>query len=92
VRVDETIKGVILCSGLGSRLRPLSYYIPKSMVPIGRDEKPLLEWILRLMAYRGIGDVVLLIGYKGLRPEYGPPRLGDIRKSRADRRRASESR
>jgi len=39
----KRIKGVILCGGLGSRLRPLSYYIPKSMVPIGRDEWSLLE-------------------------------------------------
>ena len=47
------------------RLRPLSYYIPKSMVPIGRSEKPLLEYILRLMSYHGIKDALLLVGYKG---------------------------
>ena len=57
--------GVVLCGGRGSRLRPLSYYIPKSMVPIGRREKPLLEYILRLMAFHGLKDVLLLIGYKG---------------------------
>jgi len=57
--------GVVLCGGRGSRLRPLSYYIPKPMVPIGRHEKPLLEYILRLMAFHGLKDVLLLIGYKG---------------------------
>jgi len=66
---DESIKGVVLCGGLGSRLRPLSHYIPKSMVPIGRKEKPLLEYILRLMRFHGIRDVLLLLGYKGAQIE-----------------------
>lgn len=57
--------GVVLCGGRGSRLRPLSHYIPKPMVPIGRREKPLLEYILRLMAFHGLKDVLLLVGYKG---------------------------
>ena len=57
--------GVVLCGGRGSRLRPLSYYIPKPMMPIGRREKPLLEYILRLMAFHGLKDVLLLVGYKG---------------------------
>jgi len=35
------------------------------MVPIGRRERPLLEYILRLMAFHGLKDVLLLIGYKG---------------------------
>ena len=57
--------GVVLCGGRGSRLRPLSYYIPKPMVPIGRREKPLLEYVLRLMAFHGLKDVLLLVGCKG---------------------------
>ena len=35
----KRIKDMILCGGLGSRLRPLSYYIAKSMALIGRDER-----------------------------------------------------
>jgi len=57
--------GVVLCGGRGFRLRPLSHYIPKPMVPIGRREKPLLEYILRLMAFHGLKDVLLLVRYKG---------------------------
>ncbi len=60
-----SVLGVVLCGGRGSRLRPLSHYIPKSMIPIGRGERPLLEYILRLMAYHGIEDALLLIGHKG---------------------------
>ena len=59
------VRGIVLCGGRGSRLRPLSYYIPKPMVPIGRCERPLLEYILRLMAHHGVREVLLLIGYKG---------------------------
>lgn len=54
----------MLCGGEGARLRPLSYYFAKAMVPIGRSQKPLLEYILRLMARHGICDIVLLVGYK----------------------------
>jgi len=54
----------VLCGGEGARLRPLSYYFAKAMVPIGRSQKPLLEYILRLMARHGICDIVLLVGYK----------------------------
>ena len=61
----RAVRGVVLCGGRGSRLRPLSHYIPKSMIPIGRMEKPLLEYILRLMAYHGIREAILLVGHKG---------------------------
>lgn len=60
----RAVKGVVLCGGEGARLRPLSYYFAKAMVPIGRSQRPLLEYILRLMARHGIRDVVLLVGYK----------------------------
>ncbi|MGC8836473.1 MAG: nucleotidyltransferase family protein [Infirmifilum sp.] len=57
--------GVILCGGEGKRLRPLTYYFQKAMIPIGTQQKPLLEYIVRLMKYHGIRDIVMLVGYKG---------------------------
>jgi len=57
--------GVVLCGGEGKRLRPLSYYFQKAMIPIGTLQKPLLEYIIRLMKYHGIKEVVMLVGYKG---------------------------
>ena len=69
VRAKRAIRGIVLCGGRGSRLRPLSHYIPKSMIPIGRREKPLLEYILRLMAFHGIKEAILLIGHKGAQIE-----------------------
>lgn len=61
---DETL-GVILCGGEGKRLRPLTYYFQKAMIPIGSQQKPLLEYIVRLMKYHGLRRIVMLIGYKG---------------------------
>ena len=44
------MKAIILAAGKGTRLRPITDYIPKPMVPI--QGKPLLEWVMiYLMAY-----------------------------------------
>ncbi len=58
------IKGIILCGGTGKRLRPITYYFQKAMVPIGPKQKPLLEYIVRTLKYNGITDLVLLVDYK----------------------------
>lgn len=54
---------VILAGGLGTRLRPLTYDIPKPMVPVAG--KPFLEHQILMLRDQGITDVVLLIGYLG---------------------------
>lgn len=58
------VKGVILAGGEGKRFRPLSYYFQKCMIPVGSEEKPILEYIVRLFSYHKIKDLVLLVGYK----------------------------
>ena len=55
---------LILCGGEGTRLRPLTFYFQKTMLPIGLNQKPLLEYIVRLLKYHGINDIVMLVGYK----------------------------
>jgi mannose-1-phosphate guanylyltransferase len=57
-------KGVVLAGGEGKRLRPLSYYFQKCMIPVGNKQKPLLEHVIRLLGYHGIIDILLLAGYK----------------------------
>lgn len=58
------IKGIILCGGKGTRLRPLTYYVQKTMVPIGKKQKPLLEYVVRLFKFHGIKNLVFLVNYK----------------------------
>lgn len=59
----ESLKCLILCGGRGTGLTPLTYSIPKSMIPIGY--KPLLEHIVMYMKKQGIYNFILAIGYLG---------------------------
>lgn len=54
---------VILAGGLGTRLLPLTRWVPKPMVPV--SGVPYLEHQLRLLARQGLTDVVMLTGYLG---------------------------
>lgn len=45
-----------MAAGLGKRLRPLTYEIPKPMVSVGN--RPIMEHILKLLARNDIGEVV----------------------------------
>ena len=60
----ERVKGLVLCGGEGVRLRPLTYYFQKGMIPIGIKQKPLLEYVVRLLKTNGITDICFLVGYK----------------------------
>ncbi|HWP49036.1 MAG TPA: glucose-1-phosphate cytidylyltransferase [Candidatus Limnocylindrales bacterium] len=57
------MKVVILCGGLGTRLREETEFRPKPMVKIGT--KPILWHIMKLYAHYGFKDFVLCLGYKG---------------------------
>lgn len=60
----KQIKGLILCGGTGTRLRPITYYFQKTMIPIGLRQKPLLEYVVRLLSFYGITDMAFLVNYK----------------------------
>jgi mannose-1-phosphate guanylyltransferase len=60
----KRIKGLILCGGTGTRLRPITYYFQKTMIPIGLKQKPLLEYVVRLLCSYGISDLSFLVNYK----------------------------
>lgn len=57
------MKVVILCGGLGTRLREETEYRPKPMVPIGNQ--PILWHIMKIYAHYGHTDFILCLGYKG---------------------------
>lgn len=57
------MKVVILCGGLGTRLREETEFRPKPMVPIG--ERPILWHIMKIYAHYGHKDFILCLGYKG---------------------------
>ena len=57
------MKVVILCGGLGTRLREETEFRPKPLVEIGG--RPVLWHIMKLYAYYGFKDFILCLGYRG---------------------------
>jgi glucose-1-phosphate cytidylyltransferase len=56
------MKVVILCGGLGTRLREETEFRPKPMVPIG--DRPILWHIMKFYAHFGFKEFILCLGYK----------------------------
>jgi mannose-1-phosphate guanylyltransferase len=65
-------QAVILVGGQGTRLRPLSYHMPKSMMPV--LNRPFLEHTLAYLKNYGISEVILTLNYL---PEVIQGHLGD---------------
>jgi len=57
------MKAVILAGGLGTRMQPYTFFIPKPMLPIA--DKPLLEYIISWLKNHGIHEMVICISYLG---------------------------
>ena len=62
-RMDAGLSAIILCGGLGTRLREETEYRPKPMVEIGN--RPMLWHVMKIYAAYGIRDFILCLGYKG---------------------------
>jgi mannose-1-phosphate guanylyltransferase len=50
------MKAMVLAAGLGTRLRPITYEMPKPMVPV--LNRPVMEHILRLLARHGFTETI----------------------------------
>jgi len=57
------MQAVILCGGLGTRLREETEFRPKPLVEVGG--RPILWHIMKLYAHCGFRDFVLCLGYRG---------------------------
>jgi glucose-1-phosphate cytidylyltransferase len=57
------MKAVILCGGIGTRLREETEFRPKPMVEIGG--RPILWHIMKIFAHHNLSDFVLCLGYRG---------------------------
>ena len=56
------MKAIILAGGLGTRLRPLTFAIPKPLIPVG--ERPILEVLIENLKAHGVTDIYLAVGYR----------------------------
>lgn len=57
------VKAVILAGGLGTRLQPYTFFMPKPMLPLG--DKPLLEHIIAWLRSNKVKDIVICVSYLG---------------------------
>jgi len=69
----------VLAGGRGVRFKPYTDIVPKPMLPVGDDEKPVLEYIVSWITRFGIRDFVFLVGYrwKQIRNYFGDGRRFD---------------
>jgi len=56
------MRAVVLAGGRGVRLRPLTYTIPKPLLPVG--ERPILEEIIVRLKRAGVADITVAVGYR----------------------------
>lgn len=55
------MKAMILAAGKGTRVRPITYTIPKPMIPI--LEKPVMEFLLELLRQHGFTEVMVNVSH-----------------------------
>lgn len=58
----KTLTAVIPAAGLGTRLFPLTYAVPKEMLPLG--PKPAIQLVVEELIAAGVKDFVIVIGKK----------------------------
>ena len=57
-----TMKAIILAGGKGTRLHPLTFTVPKPLLPVG--DKPIIEIIIENLKSYGIDEIIICLGYK----------------------------
>lgn len=54
------MKGILICGGTGSRLRPLTDITNKSLLPV--YDRPLIQFPLQILLSAGISDIAIITG------------------------------
>jgi len=56
------MKAIILAGGRGRRLKPITDYVPKPLIPI--NNIPIIEWQIKYLKKFDISEVIICSGYK----------------------------
>lgn len=56
------MKAILLSGGFGKRLKPLTDYLPKPLIPV--CNYPIIEWQIRYFKKFGIRDIIVCVGYR----------------------------
>lgn len=57
------MRAILLVGGLGTRLRPLTFAVPKPLLAVG--EKPIIQLIIERLREVGCQEIILATGYLG---------------------------
>lgn len=55
------MKAMILAAGKGTRVRPLTYELPKPMIPV--LGKPVMAYLIEHLALHGVADIMINVSY-----------------------------
>ncbi len=56
------MQALILAGGRGKRLKPITDYVPKPLVPI--NNIPIMEWQIKYLKKFGVNNIIICTGYK----------------------------
>lgn len=62
MRKKQNKKVLILAGGLGTRLRPLTFAVPKPLIPV--RGKPIIDYLICRLLHFGFEDIYISLNYK----------------------------
>jgi mannose-1-phosphate guanylyltransferase len=60
---SRNLQAVILAGGMGTRLRPYTFLLPKPMLPVG--SRPIIEHIIAWLSQNSVNNLLISVGYLG---------------------------
>jgi NDP-sugar pyrophosphorylase family protein len=59
---DQKVKAIILAGGRGKRLKPITDYVPKPLIPL--KNVPIIEWQILYLKKFKVNEIIICTGYK----------------------------